>query len=127
MTLTLTMLMHNGCNPTALHPISVKSTATHNLYEKTSILMPGNVQIHRQVLLNDATISKETKIAPYNLLQKYDIIISKSDNNIDQIDTIKMHIATRPYAAPIAAQPYPLTLKHHGFLNKKLKIYWMQE
>ena len=65
--------------------------------------MPSNVQIHRQVPLNDVKISKETKIALYNLLQKYDTIISKSDNDIGQTDLIKMHIATRPDAAPIAA------------------------
>ena len=28
---------------------------------KPSVLMPSNLQIHRQVLLNDAIISKETK------------------------------------------------------------------
>ena len=44
---------------------------------KTSILMPGNVQIHRQLLLSDVKISKETKIAVYNLLWKYNAIISK--------------------------------------------------
>ena len=70
---------------------------------KTSILMPGNVQIHIQVLLNDAEISKETRIALYKLLQIYDTIISKSDNDIGQTDLMKMHIATRPDAALIAA------------------------
>ena len=33
--------------------------------------MPGNVQIHRQVPLHDVKNSKETKIALYNILQKY--------------------------------------------------------
>ena len=69
---------------------------------KTSILIPGNVQIHKQVLLNDAKISKETQIALYNLLQEYDTIISKRDD-IGQTDLIKMHIATRPDAALIVA------------------------
>ena len=83
--------------------------------------MPSNAQIHRQVLLNDAKISKETKIAQYKLLQKYDTIISKSDNDIGQTDLIKMHIATRPDAAPVAAQQYPLALKHHDFLKQEMK------
>ena len=65
--------------------------------------MLSNVQVHRQVPLNDAKNLKETKIAVYNLLQKYDTIISKSDNDIGQTDIIEMHIATRPDAAPIAA------------------------
>ena len=83
--------------------------------------MPSNVQIHRQVLLNDTKISKETKTALYELLQKYDTIISKNNNDIGQTDLIKMHIATRPDTAPIAAQPYPLALKHHDFLKQEIK------
>ena len=65
--------------------------------------MPNNVQIHRQVLLSNAKISKETQTALYKLLQKYDIIISKSDDDIGQTDLIEMHIATRPDVAPVAA------------------------
>ena len=42
-----------------------------------SVLMPSTVQVHRQVLLNDKKISKETKVALYKLLQKYDSIIRK--------------------------------------------------
>ena len=80
-----------------------------------------NNAIHRQVLLNDATISKETKFALYKLLQKYDTIISKSYNDIGQTDFIKIHKATRPDAAPIAVQTYPLALKHHEFLKQEIK------
>ena len=65
--------------------------------------MPSNVQIHRQVPLNSAKISKETKVVLYKLLQKYDTIISKSDYDTGHTDLIKMHIAARPDAAPIAA------------------------
>ena len=32
-----------------------------------------------------------------------------------------MHIATRPDAAPIAAQPYPLLLNHHDLLKQEIK------
>ena len=42
----------------------------------------------------------------------------KSSNDICQADLIKMHIATRPHAAPIAAHPYPLALKYHDFLKQ---------
>ena len=64
--------------------------------------MPGNVQTHRQVLLSDVNISKETKIAQYNLHKKYDTVISKNDD-IGQTDLIKMYIATIPNAAQITA------------------------
>ena len=84
----------------------------------TSVLMPHNVQKHRQVPLSDTKISKETEIELHKMLQKYDAIISKSNNNIGQTDLIKMYIATKPNAAPIAPQLYPLALKHHDFLKQ---------
>ena len=34
-----------------------------------------------------------------------------------------MHIATKLNAAPIVAQPFHLTLKHHYFLKQKLKNF----
>ena len=86
---------------------------------KTSVLMLSNIQIHRQVPLNGAKISKETKSVLYKLLQKYDTIASKSDNDIGQTDLIEMQIATRPDAAAVTAWPYPLALKHHDSVNKK--------
>ena len=73
---------------------------------KSLVLMLCNFQIHRQVPLSDAKISKETKAALYRSLQKYNTIILKCDNDIGQTDLIKMHISTRPYAAPVAAWPY---------------------
>ena len=88
---------------------------------KTSIVIPRNVQIHRQVLLNDVKFSKKTKIALNNLLWKYDTIISKSDNDIGQTDLIKMNIATRPDAAPISVWQYCLVLKHYDFLKQEVK------
>ena len=88
---------------------------------KTSVLMPSNVKIHRQVLLNITEIPQETKTTLYNLLQKYHTIILKSDNDIGQTDLIKMHIVTRPDAAPVAAPPYPLALKHREFLKQEIK------
>ena len=65
--------------------------------------MPSNLQIHRQVPLSNAKISKETKITLYKLLQKYDAIILKHSNDIGQTDLIEVHIATRQDAAPVAA------------------------
>ena len=75
---------------------------------KMSILIYGNVHIYRQVPLDDAKMSKEAKFTFYKLLQKYDTILSKCNNDIGQTYLIKMHIATRPDAAPVAVQPYPL-------------------
>ena len=88
---------------------------------KSSILIPGNVQIQRQVPLSDAKRLKEKKIALYDLLQKYVTIISRSNKDIGRTDLIKMYIATRPNASPIATQLYPLALKHHNFLKQEIK------
>ena len=81
--------------------------------------MPSNLQDHRQVPLSNTEISGETKNIFYKLLQKYDAIISKIDNNIGQTDLIEMHIATRLDAAPFAVWPYPLALKHHKFFEER--------
>ena len=58
-------------------------------------------------------------------IQRYDIVISKSNNDIGQTNLIQMHIAMKPDAAPIVACPYPLALKHHEFLKQEVKTYLM--
>ena len=83
--------------------------------------MPGDIQVHIQVPLNNAEISEETKVAVHRLLQKLDSIISKRYNDIGQTDLMEMHIASRLDSASVAAQPYPLALKHHDFLKKEIK------
>ena len=71
---------------------------------KTSLLMPSDIQVP----LNNANILEETKLALQMLLQKFDAIISRSDNDIGQTDLIEMHSAMRPDSTPVAARPYPL-------------------
>ena len=65
--------------------------------------MPSDIQVHRQVPLNNANILKGTKLALHKLLKKFDTIISKSNNGIGQTVLIEMHIATRPDSTPVAA------------------------
>ena len=55
------MLMQSKHNLTALHTTIVEPPVTQNV-PKTSILMPGDVQIHRQVLLSNTKISKKIKL-----------------------------------------------------------------
>ena len=88
-------------------PISCE--ISNNLWptSKISVLMPSNIQIHRQVPLSNVKILEETKVALYKLLQKFDTIILKSDNDIGQMDLIEMHIATRLDATPVVVWPYP--------------------
>ena len=64
-------------------------------------------------------ILKETKVELCNLLQKYDAIISRSDNDIGQTDLIKKHIATKPNTNPIATKPYSLPLKTPWLLKTR--------
>ena len=66
--------------------------------------------MHRQVLLSNTKISKETKITLHKLLQIYYAIISKSSNDIGQTDLIEMYMAARLDAVPVAAQPYHLAV-----------------
>ena len=39
--------------------------------------MPSDVQVHRQVSMNNATISEETKLALHKLLKKFKSIVTK--------------------------------------------------
>ena len=88
---------------------------------KTSLLMPSDIQVHRQVPLNNVNISEETKLALQKLLNTFDSIISRSKNDIGQTDLIKMHIAMRPDSTPVTARPYPLALKDPDFLQQEIK------
>ena len=72
--------------------------------------MPSDIQVHRQVPINDANISEETKLALHKLLKRFDSIIPKSINDTGQTDLIEVHIAMRPDSAPVAGRPYPLAL-----------------
>ena len=64
---------------------------------------------------------KKQKQFYINYYRKYDTIISKGYNDLGQTNLIKIHIATRPDAAPVAAQAYTLALKHHDFLKQEIK------
>ena len=81
--------------------------------------MPSDIQVHTQVSQNNAKISEETKLVLHKI---FDSIMSKSNKDIGQTDLIEMHITTRLDSAPVAAQPYPLTLKHHDFLKQGIKF-----
>ena len=80
-----------------------KPTSDSKPVPKTSIIIPGAIQIHIEVLLSNAKILKETKIVLYKMFQIDDAIISKSDNDIGQTDHIQIHIAMKPDATPIPA------------------------
>ena len=99
----------------------IKPSNELKLMPKISIIMPSAIQIHRKMPFTDAKIAKETKDKLYEMLQKYERIISKGDNDIGQTDLIHMHIAMKPNATPIAAWPYPLVLKDNDFLKQEIK------
>ena len=125
-----------SCTDNSMHTIN---EITHHINPKTfstnwtqqnsdpphcmqnSLLLTSDVQVYRQVPLNNANISEETKLALHKLLKNFNSIISKSDNDKGQIDLIEMHITTRLKSAPVAAQPYPLAPKHHDFLKQEIK------
>ena len=79
----------HGMQPDSYSSPSCKTHSNLEPMPKTSVLMPSNVQIHRQVPLNNAESSKDTKTTLYKLLQKYDTIISYNDNDIGQTEFIK--------------------------------------
>ena len=44
----------------------------------SSLILPNEMQVHRQVSQTDAKISKTTKVALHDLFQKFNLIISKN-------------------------------------------------
>ena len=107
-------------------PLGIEKQPPCNTHENqqplvSSLILPSEIQVHRQVPLSDAKISETTKLALNDLLQNFDPIISKKNNDIGQTDLIEMHIATRLDTTPTAACPYPLALKHHDFLKQEIK------
>ena len=58
--------------------------------------MLSDVQVYRQVPQNNAIYFERNEISLYKLLKMFDSIISKSNNDIGQMDLIEMHNATRP-------------------------------
>ena len=83
--------------------------------------MSSDIQVHRQVPLNNASILEETKLAVHKLLKKIYPIFSKSHNNIGQTDLIEMHISMRLDSTPVASRPYPLALTYHDFLKQEVR------
>ena len=94
-------------------PYSNKTWAAHKTPENqhqlvSSLVVSSNIQVHRQVLLNNANISETTKLSLNNSIKNFDSINSKkkNNNNMGQTDLIEMHIATRPDITPVAVWPY---------------------
>ena len=87
----------------------------------SSLILPSEIQVHRQVPLTDAKVLKTTKLALGDLFQKFDSLISKNNADIGHTDLIEMHIANRIDVTTITAHPYPLPLKHHDFLKQEIK------
>ena len=116
MPLTLTMSTHNWNSSCHI----CESTNNPKPVSKTLISIPSAIQIHRWVPLSNAKILKETKNQLYEMLWRYKAVISKCVSDIGQTDLIKMHIARKPNAAPVVAQPYCLALKHHDIFIRTL-------
>ena len=57
---------------------------------KSSILMPSDIHVQRQVPVNNAKILEETKFTLHKLLKRFDSVISKSDNDIGQMDLMEI-------------------------------------
>ena len=79
---------------------------THNNPQpkiKSSLLIPSDIKVYRQVPLNNTNISEETKLALHKFLQNFNSIISKSDNDIGETGLVDMHIGTRSDSTAVAA------------------------
>ena len=94
---------------------------------KISSLMLSNIQVHRQVPLNNASITEETKLALLEVTQQIWLqnLLKQQWHRSDGLNQTAHH--HKPDSTPVAVRLYPLVLKHQDFLKQKIKIYWKQE
>ena len=89
MKLTLTKSTLNLHKLHNFHCTQNESTNEMKHMPKTSIIMPGTIEIHRQVPLTYDKISKETKDILYEMLQNYKAYNRKGvKNDVGQTDLI---------------------------------------
>ena len=75
--------INTSCTQLNNDPHTTKANDNPRPKFKSSVFMPSDIQVHRQVPLNNAKISEQFKS-----------IVTESDNDIGHTDLIEMHIAT---------------------------------
>ena len=89
------------------------------LSEKKFITSPADVDIHRNVKLQDAEVLDKYKIEFEKLCEEFNDIFSKDSSDIGKTPLITMEIETGD-SPPVCQRPYNLPLKHIDWVQKEL-------
>ena len=98
-----------------------KKEASFKYNKKKFITSPADIDIHREVDLQDAEVTKEQQEAFKELCNEYKDILSIDSINIGKTPLIEMEIDTSD-SPPITQKPYTLPLKHATWVQKELEI-----
>ena len=89
--------------------------------EKKFIMSPADIEVHRKIELQDASVSDEQQNAFIELCNEFKDIFSVDSSDIRKTPLIKMEIDTGD-SPPITQKPYTLPLKHAMWVQKELEI-----
>ena len=87
--------------------------------EKTFIILPTDIDIHRKVKLQDTEVLDHYKKEFEELYEEYKDIFSKGPLDIGKTPLITMEIETGD-SPPVCQRPYNLPLKHVDWVQKEL-------
>ena len=93
---------------------------TENM-EKRFITSPANIEVHREVELQDADITEAQQNAFKDLCTEFKDIFSKDSSNIRKPLLLEVEIDTGN-SLPITQKPYTLPLKHTTGVQRELEI-----
>ena len=89
--------------------------------EKKFITSPADIEVHRQVELQDADVSEEQKQAFKDLCIEFNDIFSTDSGDIGKTQLLEVEIDTGD-SPPITQKPYTLPLKHTKWVQRELEI-----
>ena len=89
-------------------------------FESDFLISPGDVYPNRQVKLEDAEISEETKKKFEEMCDHHPEAFSKNNKDIGRTTLIEMEIDMGD-SLPVTQNPYTLPLKHHEWVIKEIE------
>ena len=92
-----------------------------NQEEKTFIMSPADIEVHKKVTLQDADVYDEHQKAFQDLCHEFKDIFSVDLGDIGKTPLVEMEIDTGD-SPPITQKPYTLPLKHAEWVQKELEI-----
>ena len=89
--------------------------------EEKFVTSPADIEVHRNVELQDTDITEEQRNAVKDLCVEFNDIFSTDSSDIGKTPLLEVEIDTGDNL-PITQQPYTLPLKHTAWVQRELEI-----